>query len=699
MRQFFSSFLLTGITLFASAVPAVAETFDRAAAERSAMARLRERDGAQDEPRLRRGIQQAAAMWREEDGGVQDFVDFAVEHLLTDPEAIDATFDHLQYSLEMIDGYFVSMGRELRHYMDVEVGPIRPVDRLLGAFEPSAHLDDDLFRSKIAFVGLLNFQGSTLQERLEEGPHWSRRRWAEARLVERFMDRVPAEAQQAVSAATARADAYVAEYNLYLHHWLTADGRRPFPPGLRLISHWGLRDELKAHYAEADGLEKQRLIAQVMEAIVRQQIPRAVIDNPLVDWTPATGEVRISEVHDVEAPARAQARAATEREADTRYQKLLDVYHAMRQVDPFVPQAPTAIARSFDRGREIPVETVRKMFEALFESPVAPAVARVIEERLGRPLEPFDIWYAGFKPRVDYAEAELDAITKKRYPTSEAFAADIPRILTDLGFAPEKVKLLSSHIVVDPSRGAGHAMGAGRRDDQAHLRTRVGEDGMDYKGYNIAIHELGHNVEQVFSLNEIDYTLLNGVPGNAFTEALAFVFQERDLELLGLAKPSEETRHFRALEAFWSSCEIGAVALVDVAVWEWMYAHPQATPAELRQATVRIAGEIWDRTFGPLMHGKKSVLLGIYSHMLAYPLYLANYPLGHLIAFQLEEHFHGADMAQEFERVCQQGRVTPDLWMQGAVGAPVGPEPLIEAARHAVDALHEGSAVRAREED
>ncbi len=57
---------------------------------------------------------------------------------------------------------------------------------------------------------------------------------------------------------------------------------------------------------------------------------------------------------------------------------------------------------------------------------------------------------------------------------------------------------------------------------------------MDYKGFNIAVHELGHNVEQTFSLYEVDSTLLQGVPNTAFTEALAFVFQARDLEVLGL---------------------------------------------------------------------------------------------------------------------------------------------------------------------
>jgi hypothetical protein len=47
---------------------------------------------------------------------------------------------------------------------------------------------------------------------------------------------------------------------------------------------------------------------------------------------------------------------------------------------------------------------------------------------------------------------------------------------------------------------------------------------MNDKGYNLAVHVLGHHVEQVFSLYGVDHTLLAGVPGSAFTEALACVF-------------------------------------------------------------------------------------------------------------------------------------------------------------------------------
>ena len=44
---------------------------------------------------------------------------------------------------------------------------------------------------------------------------------------------------------------------------LQGRGGAGFPAGLRLVSHWGLRDELASHYGEADGLAKQRMIAKV----------------------------------------------------------------------------------------------------------------------------------------------------------------------------------------------------------------------------------------------------------------------------------------------------------------------------------------------------------------------------------------------------------------------------------------------------
>jgi len=209
---------------------------------------------------------------------------------------------------------------------------------------------------------------------------------------------------------------------------------------------------------------------------------------------------------------------------------------------------------------------------------------------------------------------------------------------------------------------------------------------MDYKGYNIAIHELGHNVEQVFSLDEIDSWFLSGVPDNAFTEALAFLFQNRDLEVLGLAPPSAEERRLQALATLWNAYEIAGVSLVDMRVWHWMYDHPKATPAELRQAVLAIAREVWNRWYAPLFGVRDAEILAIYSHMIDYGLYLPDYALGHLIAFQVGQTVRGDRFGAEFERVARQGRITPDAWMRGAVGEPLSAQPLLAAARQALAA-------------
>lgn len=641
-------------------------------------AKLLATHGEAHRARVERGVRQVAALWRKEDGDLEAFV---AEHFLVDPARLDATFARFEANLEQIDGHLLEIGRELRRPSELDLGPLEKVDPLFAAWDPSAHLVDDLFASKLAFVALLNFPLSTLEERLSAGPGWSRRQWAEARLTGRFARRVPAEVQQGIAAASSAADLYIAEYNVWMHHVLSEDGARRFPRGKRLISHWNLRDELKAQYAEKDGLARQRAIIKVMERIVTQTIPQAVIDNPRLDWNPFTNEVTVAPAETVEADApKRTATPSTAPEPDTRYARLLASAAAQRRADPYSPSAPTAIERAFALGAEMPEARVKALLESVLEAPQVAKVAAEVQRRLGRPLEPSDLWYNGFLPRGAVPEAELDAKVRARYPTSEAFAKDLPRILTALGFSPARARYLSERIQVDPSRGAGHAMQAARRGDFPRLRTRVEKEGMNYKGYNIAVHELGHNVEQVFSLYDVDHTLLAGVPNTAFTEAIAFVFQARDLELLGLGKPSAEQERLRVLNDFWATWEIAGVALVDLEVWHWLYDHPKATAAQLREATVAVSKRVWNRYYAPVLGGKDTPLLGIYSHMISYPLYLFNYPLGHLIAFQIEEQVNRKGVVgPEIERMAVQGAIAPDLWMTGAAGGPVSAAPLLRA--------------------
>ena len=158
---------------------------------------------------------------------------------------------------------------------------------------------------------------------------------------------------------------------------------------------------------------------------------------------------------------------------------------------------------------------------------------------------------------------------------------------------------------------------------------------MDYKGYNIAVHELGHNVEQTFSLNEVPYNALE-VPNTAFTEALAFVFQARDLELLGLGSRMQPARRWCSTTSG-VPYEIGGVALVDMRVALDVRSSGCDACAELRDATLGIAREVWNRFYTPVFGRRDVVLLGVYSHMIDSVLYLPDYPVGAMIARQVEQ--------------------------------------------------------------
>jgi len=238
---------------------------------------------------------------------------------------------------------------------------------------------------------------------------------------------------------------------------------------------------------------------------------------------------------------------------------------------------------------------------------------------------------------------------------------------------------------VDPARGSGHATGAMMRNDYAHLRTRIAPTGMDYKGYNIAVHEFGHNTEQTITMNDVDYWMLNGVPNTAFTEAVAFMFQKRDLELLGYTNANTDADNNLALDDFWSCYEIMGVALLDIATWEWMYAHPNATAMELKEAVIAKSIEIWNTYYAGVLGGKDETILAIYSHMIDAPLYLSNYPIGYLISFQVEDQIKGKSMADEIQRMYTQGRIIPQVWMNNSVGADISAEPLLKAVRKALE--------------
>src|SRR5262245_28813443 len=214
--------------------------------------RLLDLHGPEHAGRIRRGVEQVAQRWWAEDGDAEAFTSFCESHFLAEPEALAATFHRLEAIFEQIEGHLHEVRRELTAPIDLDSGPLLAVDRFLVELDLAAHVNEDLFRTRTAFLALLNFPVHTLGERLAEGPGWDRETWARSRFMDRFALRVPAAVQQEMTRVFTATEQYVTGYNIRLDRIVTPAGERPFPEGLRLISHWGLRDQLASYYVAAD---------------------------------------------------------------------------------------------------------------------------------------------------------------------------------------------------------------------------------------------------------------------------------------------------------------------------------------------------------------------------------------------------------------------------------------------------------------
>ena len=640
----------------------------------SALNQMKTRFPLADMALMERGVRQVAALWRDSDGTPADFTAFCLDRYVPEVDARALLFNELSYAREVFSGGYHKMSVALALPVQLEGPPLTPIDELLASYAVSAHYQDDMFANKLAFITILNFPNYRLQEKNRLGAQWSRLEWAYARMGDLFTNRLPASVDQELAKAGSVSENYIAEYNILMGSLLDEQGQRLFPADMVLLSHWNLRDELKSNYAPVlHAFAKQQMIYKVMTHIVNQSIPKEVINNDAYDWAPISNTL-FKEGKEVKATP----------EGESRYAVLLGQFKAALKADPYYPAHNTAILRAFDGGMEISFEEIETMFTQFISSPQVQEVAALIKKRLGRDLQPFDIWYDGFKARSGLSEDMLTDQTAQRYPTAPSYQKDIPNMLMKLGYTPERAQFLSSKIVVEAARGSGHAWGAESRDDVARLRTRLTPKGMDYKGFNIAVHEMGHNVEQAISLYDMDYYMLQGVPNTAFTEALAFVFQKRDLDILGMAENNPLKQFLTTLDIFWGCYEIMGVALVDMYTWKWLYDHPQVTAGELKNAVINVAQSVWNQYYAPILGTFDSPLLAIYSHMIDYPLYLANYPLGHIIEFQLEEFLRSRNLSQEIDRCYALGRLAPQHWMQQAVGSSVSTAPLLAAVHDAV---------------
>lgn len=630
--------------------------------------------------RIEKGVFQTAAYWLEGDGSQEIFSEFCLNHFVADEGERRQMLARLEDNLESIYGNLHRINRSLANPFELAEKQTVPLDDLFARYNPSSHLDDMLYQAGVPFAVTLNFPFYNLKEKLEHGNGWTRQQWVEAAAGDLFTRRTPSRVEDIIEAVFYKFDNYQYNYNIHTGRLLDGDRGLIFKEGKKQISHWGLRDRLRAAYTEPDGGKKQKALFQVMMRVVDQTIPKKMINSTDCYWQLESNtlfkKTNGQFVEDDNSP-----------EGGERYHQWVEVFRSQKSLDYHDPLSDSLIQRSFEFDRKIPEERVTSLILSILESPLKHDLGSQMKNRLKRPLEPFDIWYPGFKITKDLSHDTLDGEVKVRYPDARAFENDIPRILQFFGFSTEKSRFISSWIGVDDSKGMGHALAPLMRTDSARLRVRIPSGGMDYIAYNFAVHELGHNVEQVCSLHLIDHYLLRGVPNIAITEAFAFMFGSRNLDLLDKGAGSRFDEPNRVLDTFLFTYKTSGVALLDMKTWRWLYDHPQATAEELQGAVLAIAKSIWNQYFAEVFGARDVPILAVYTHLIGGMLYFPDYPLGQIISFQIEDFVHGKNLAVEMERMCRIGSVTPDLWMKLAVGAPISTKPLLEATAIAIRRL------------
>lgn len=194
---------------------------------------------------IEKGVSQVARLWQQIDGDNAAFQTFCEANYMTNPDEKYQVFVKISDYLEGLYGHFNEMSLQLQKNLHLDNGPVFPIDEKFGSYSPSTHLSDDLYNNKIAFIIALNFPHLTLEEKEALGD--DRQAWAYARMGDLFTERIPASLQQAAANAGSDADIYISQYNIHMGNVQNKKDQFLFPKEMILLSHWNLRDEIKAN--------------------------------------------------------------------------------------------------------------------------------------------------------------------------------------------------------------------------------------------------------------------------------------------------------------------------------------------------------------------------------------------------------------------------------------------------------------------
>jgi hypothetical protein len=642
--------------------------------------------GAQEKNRDAVAIEQCvrvvAARWIESDGTEADFHAFCLKHYVGAPIAKTQLLQKIQEKIEKIFGLSLSLYWSNAWSVMMQTGPLEPIDNIFSEMDPNAHILEDFYRSKLALVILLNFPLLSLDEKRKlTTTVVDRARLAQCRLAELCQYRILFEVRALESSAVSQTFQYLGHLMFDLDRVVTNEGRPWVHNPIKVDCHWGLRDQIVLHYQDPDGLSKQTLLAKMWERAILEEVPSVYYDDATAHWDPVANVILKGNSSESQ-PGGAFFTG--------HYARLRGLFEAKKSEDAYSPETPNYIARSCNQQREISESSTRELLMNFLTNPLLSRCAEYLKKRLKRPLQAFDIVYNQFGLAENISVGQYDDIVAQRFTTLSHFKAAIPDLLIKLGFEPQLSQDIASKINVVACRTGGFASFPKMRGGEYILATSMEREQMHYMSFATAMHELGHCVERYLSSESIDHYILGEVPSSAFTEAFAFLFDSKSLDLLGVEEEGEEKRQGKILNLFWTAFLSSGIALVELDCWQWMYNHPGFTEAELKSAVIHISRTIWNRYFSPILGETDSVILAGYSPMLINPIYMPEYALAIFIQTQIDHYLEGKTLGVEMPRMCKMGRVTPDEWMMAAVGQPISSQMLLRLTESVLVGLEIG---------
>jgi len=670
--------LLAVYASFGSAQEAVSQqTVDKVRAA------LVEQHGAAETERIDKSIKQLAGNWKTADGSEEEFTKFCLDHFMSG-ETLHKNFHRLTESLSLLNGSLSiinSFFTESSRFTDTEK---LQVDDLLRGIMPVT----DQKTNKFNFFVQLNFPAYSEEERKMNQYVWSREKFAMVALGNNYRNHNFHERNDRERPYAKEAEEFsrhISHYFYRIGHVMDRKGNFLFPKNLILHGHRGIRDVIKDEYTRSNGFERQLVLNAVAAHILGGTMPVQFLQDENIRWDPFKNKL-----YAVRSNGKLQEIKDFETEGVRRYAGFRVSLKSRMLRDNGSEPNLNQLQRTFQRA-SLPLEETEAILHRLLSDPILKKAAKLIEQQLGRKLEPFDIWFSGFQEQSAYSSDFLDSLTKARYPTPIALEKDLSNILVRMGFPEEDAVMVGRQTTVRPVVSGGYAAQPALRGSPSLMTTMFGDDGLDYKSYRIAMHELGHTVCGVYCTNYADYFILGDVPSGGITEGYAEILAYKNVEGLGLYPYDKETaQHLRTLAALWYLVEIGGQSLTEILSWKWIYANPDATAEEVQAGITGIAEKVWNDYFADVFGGKRDQrLLSIYDHFITGSLYLHNFFYSNVIMHQLYSAFRHTCLSTELKRAATEGNTTTERWIRNAVGTSVSIEPLMRDVESALQYFEE----------